>query len=279
MLKLIQALNSLLGLLLTLAIATVVGVAGWFGYETYNAEKWAQSRLVEQEAELEAKQRQLDRLSVDVEEKSARIVALGEDVKAKQKEIDRLATALKLLKVDRRVAQISVLSQQGSAQGGDLVTKFSFVELNENGEPMGDPRVFTVEGDMIYLDSWVVKFGDEYVELGDELRSTSIYLFRRVFGEAQQPTEGFPLDRPDSQPTAYRTGGQPSQFEQQLWNRFWDYANDPGLAEKAGVRAAHGEAPSIKLLPGKRYRVELRSSGGLSVVPDDPQPPSAAPKL
>ncbi|NUQ62135.1 MAG: hypothetical protein HUU20_06585 [Pirellulales bacterium] len=280
MLKLISALNSFLGLLLALVVAAGLGIAGWFGYQNYYAEKWAaQARLAEKEAELHAKQQEVHRLSADVQEKAARIVVLNEDLKVKQKEIDRLQIALKLLKVDHRVAQISVLSQQGSAATDDLTTKFSFVELNENGQPLDNPRVFTVEGDLIYLDAWVVKFSDQYVELGDSLRSTSVCLFRRVFGETQQPSQGFALDQPKSQPVAYRNGGKPTQFEQELWDRFWDYANNPAMAKSAGVRAAHGEAPSIKLVPGKRYRVELRSSGGLSVVPEEEPAGSPPPKL
>jgi len=278
-LKLISALNSFLGLLLAVAVAAGLGIAGWLGYQTYNSEKWAQAKLVQQEAELDAKRQEVERLAADVRDKSVRIVALNEDLKVKQKEIERLQTALRLMKVDHRVARIAVLSQQGSVATNDLVTKFSFVEMNQQGEPLDDPRVFTVKGDLIYLDSWVVKFSDKFVELGDSLRSTSVCLFRRVFGEAQQPSQGFPLDRPQSQPAAYRNGGKPSEFEQELWDRFWEYANNPQMAEKAGVRAAHGEAPSIKLVPGKRYRVELRSSGGLSVVPEVEPAGESGPKL
>ena len=54
----------------------------------------------------------------------------------------------------------------------------------------------------------------------------------------------------------------------ELWRRFWDYANDRELAERAGLRAVHGEAPFIELRPGGRYSVELRASGGLSIRPE-----------
>ena len=275
-LKFIHALNSFLGLILALVIVAILTVGGWFGLKTYYADRWA---MQEVKASLAEREEEVIRLTTDVREKSKQIVALGEDLKVKQKEIDRLQTALKLMKVDHRVARISVLSQQGSAAAGDLLTKFSFAELDRQGQPMDQPRVFTVEGDIIYLDAWVVKFSDEYVELGDPLRSTSVCLFRRVFGEAQQPSQGFQLDRPQSQPLAYRNGGKVSDFEEELWERFWEYANNPSVAKEAGVRAAHGEAPSIKLMPGKRYRVELRSSGGLSVVPEDAPAASTSPKL
>jgi len=68
-----------------------------------------------------------------------------------------------------------------------------------------------------------------------------------------------------------------SDLERDIWAQFWQYANDPTKAETVGVRAAHGEAPFQKLQPGKRYKVLLRSSGGLTFVPED-LPPDALPE-
>jgi hypothetical protein len=121
---------------------------------------------------------------------------------------------------------------------------------------------------MVYVETLVVKFTDEAVESADPFRSTSICLFRRVFGENQNPKDGFVLDAPGGQPVIYRTGGPPSDFEKEIWSRFWDYSNNPDEAAKKGIRAAHGEAPSQKLLPGMRYKLNLRASGGLSIQPE-----------
>ncbi len=249
MLKLIQALNSLLGMLLAVVLVVLLAAGGWYAYQNYYAAKF------ELEAELAASQEEVDRLEKDLE--------------TKRHEIARLGTALKFMKVDQRLARITVLSQSGSAEAGNLSTRFSFVEVDRHGKPLGDPRVFNIEGDLAYIDSWVIKFGDEYVEKGDSLRAASICLFRRVFGEKQLPADGFRLDEEGRQPSVYRTGEEMSDFEKDLWSRFWDYANDPALAQEMGVRAAHGEAPSIQLRPGKSYRIELRASGGISVVPEE----------
>lgn len=201
---------------------------------------------------------------------------LKKQLDALQRENQRLNTALRLLKVDHRVAQIDVLSQEGSAEKGDLATHFTFVELDRDGNALEQPRQFRVAGDLVYIESWVVKFGDEYVEQGDPLRSTSLCLFRRVFGEAQRPVDGYSLDRSGAQPTAYRTGHEPSELEQEIWSRFWELANDPDEAQKLGVRVVHGEAPFQKVVPSKRYKVLLRASGGLSITPED-LPPEAKP--
>ena len=280
MLKTINAVNKLAGTIVSLTILAVIGAGGWYAYQTYFAGKLrAQRELEEREAEiagltrdLAARTHEIDRLGDELTETHEQIDRLELDLEAKQREIERLNMAVRLLKVDHRVAQIDVLGQEGSAEDGDLVTHFSFVEIDDRGKPLEEPRVFQVAGDFIFVDSWVAKFTDEFVEVGDPLRSTSICLFRRLFGETQRPSEGFALDSVGSRPAAYRKGGKMSELEREIWGKFWEYANDPVKAEKVGVRAAHGEAPYIKLLPGKRYKVVLRASGGLSLIPEDLPP-------
>jgi hypothetical protein len=283
--KTLNALNNLAGAVVSLVVLAVIGVGGWFAYQTYFGEKIRAARAIqEQQAKIDgltedlaAREQQVERLGRELTESNEQIDRLQLDLEAKQRQIDRLETALRLLKVDHRVAQIDVLGQDGSAAGGDLVTHFTFVEVDDKGKPLERPRLFSVEGDTVFVDSWVAKFSDEYVEMGDPLRSTSICLFRRLFGESQKPSEGFMLDTVGSRPAAYRSGGKMSDLEQEIWARFWEYANDPKKAEKVGVRAAHGEAPYIKLMPGKRYKVVLRASGGLSLVPEDLPPDAQIP--
>ena len=280
MLKTINAVNKLAGTIVSLAVLAVIGAGGWYAYQTYFAGKLrAQREIEEREAkivglsrDLAARTHEIDRLGDALTETHEQIDRLELDLEAKQRQIERLDMAVRLLKVDHRVAQIDVLGQEGSAEGGDLVTHFSFVEIDDRGKPLDEPRVFRVAGDFLFVDSWVAKFTDEFVEVGDPLRSTSICLFRRLFGETQRPSEGFALDSFGSRPAAYRKGGKMSELEQEIWGKFWEYANDPVKAEKVGVRAAHGEAPYIKLLPGKRYKVVLRASGGLSLIPEDLPP-------
>ena len=283
MFKTIQALNSFLGTILALAIVGLISVGGWIGFRSHFADKFAlmqtEEKLAQSDAEIERLAQDLDDRTIQVEKLDTQLTAsrveakqLAREVQEKIKEIKRLETAMTLLKVDHRLARIDVLSQQGSSENDDLATQFSFVELDKNGNPLEDARNFSIKGDVLYLDAWVVKFTDEYVEQGDLLRSTSICLFRRLFGENQHPSDGFSLDPVGSQPVAYRTDRQPSEFEQKLWNRFWDLANDPQMARKQGVRAAHGAAPYIKLRPDMRYRILLRASDGLSIVPEKAPP-------
>jgi hypothetical protein len=56
-------------------------------------------------------------------------------------------------------------------------------------------------------------------------------------------------------------------FEKALWNEFWQLANDPKLAKSRGVRAAHGQAVSMKLQKDKYYVLEQRVTGDMTIRP------------
>jgi hypothetical protein len=250
----LQSLGNLVRSLAALGFVGLVGTGGYLGYQAYNRHFRLEEDLRKSAEQLKAHEATIGRLTAEIV--------------AKDREIQDLSLAIRLLKVDRRMAEIQVLNQTTDADG-KLKTTLEFVEVNDAGEPLDSPRQITIDGDVIYIDAWVVKYDDKLVESGNPLGSTSICLFRRLFSEDQRPVDGFQLDKVGAEPVVYRHGMQVSKEEQKIWARFWEYANNPTLAESAGVRAAHGEAPSIKLRQGKLYKVELRASGGLSIVAED----------
>ncbi len=242
----LSSLATIFRSMISLLLLGLLGTGSWLAYQAYH---------------------ERDRLGRELQATKAAVERL-------EKENQRLELALRLMKVDHRVAEIEVLEQRND--GPRPQTTFQFVELADDGTPIGDKKVFTLEGDRVYVDAWVIKYDDDLVERGDPLRSTSVCLFRRVFGEFMQPDQGFPLDANGSRPAVYSQGGEMSPIERNIWDNFWQYANDPAKARQAGVRAVHGEAPNMRLEPGNRYKVELRASGGLSIVPEvAPPKPSA----
>lgn len=259
MLRWISAMSGLLWAVAAAGLVAVLGYGGWIGYRTYFAH----------DLQIRERDQALAEKDAELERQRTRIATLHDEVAAGQQQIRRLETAVRLLKVDRRVAQVIVVDQRAAEGDRPLQTDFRFVEVDEEGRPLEEPRVYTIDGDVLYVDAWVVKFADEHVETEDPLRSTSICLFRRLFGEFQEPSQGFVLDAVGSRPAAYSRGSEATPLEQELWANFWEYANDAATAGAAGVRAAHGEAPSIKLRPGRIYKLQLRASDGLSIVAED----------
>lgn len=202
-----------------------------------------------------------------IAEREARIDALSDDLAEAQERVGELEVALKLMKVDTRVAHLDVVEQTVD-EHGRVRTEVEFQEVGDGGRRLGAPRRATIDGRTAYVDGLVIKFEDDYVEGGDALRGTSLVLFRRLFGDEQAPRDGVELDAAGERPAPYADDGSGDDPElAELWKRFWDYAHDPEAAAALGVRAMHGEAPYVELREGGRYTIELRSSGGLSICP------------
>ena len=111
------------------------------------------------------------------------------------------------------MGQIRVLDTGIDQASGRKFSKIEFVELNELGDPVGEPKRFQLDGEMVYVDYWVVKFEDKYVEQADLERGMSICMFNRIFGDLQKPKDGFSLDEPGRRPGNYTRGGVMPEFE------------------------------------------------------------------
>lgn len=277
----IQTVNSLMRTMLAAALVCGLGLAGLWGYRAHQA---GTIELQRKTAELESFRREIDMLAGDLARKkqelaaqSQKIATLQEDIREREQRIVRLDAALRLLTVDHRVARLSVLDQTRDPDTTRWRSRVQFTELDERGEPLDAPHEFEIQGDVIFVDAWVVKFDDHYVREADLLRGTSLVLFRRLFGEHQTPEQGFVLDEVGTRPRIYGTDGATSEFEQRIWSEFWTIADDPARAERLGIRAAHGEAPSIRVRKGKSYLLLLRSSDGLSIRPEDNRNDDAPP--
>lgn len=222
--------------------------------------------LAETRGDLEERTAEVRRLGTELEERAREITRLEEDVAAKARQIEALELAKRLLQITHRVARLEVLAQGATAEEPDRVrTTVRFTELDSEGQPLTSGQELTVEGRRIYVESLVIQFEDRFVEQGDALRGTSLCLFKRLFGEEQNPSSGTALDASGQQPVVYGGDTGPAGLHRALWERFWDYANDPELARELGVRTVQGEAPYVEARPGKSYRLELRASGGLTI--------------
>ncbi len=253
--KLLASISNFIRAVASLIAVGLLSVASWFGYNYYNERDLLQADLQSKTAKLVEQGIEIERLDKDNAEKAKRIAQLD--------------AAVRLLKVDHRLAEIRVLDQSTDKETGKLTTRFQFVEVDDAGQPVGEPKTFAIEGDIVHVDGLIVKYLDKYVEGGDPLRGTSAFLFRRIYGEHQEAAKGYPLDPVGDRPAPYGQGTKMSDVEKEVWTNFWDYANNPAKRAEAGIRAVHGEAPYIKLEKKKLYKVQLRASDGVSIVGED----------
>ncbi|HEX6884633.1 MAG TPA: hypothetical protein VF530_14760 [Planctomycetota bacterium] len=268
-----QSVNVFFRTVVLLALALL---AGWWTL-------FLRAKLGASERDLEARTAELTAARSDLEERRLEIQRLGRELESRAAEIRRLEVVVaeqeqhiralelanRLLKVQHRVARLEILAQGAPADEPERVrTTVRFTELGPDGAPLAPGQELTVAGRRVYVESLVIQFEDRYVEQGDALRGTSLCLFQRLFGEDQKPVEGVALDARGQQPAIYGGDTTPDPVHGALWERFWDYASDPTLARELGVRALQGEAPFVEARVGKTYRLELRASGGLVIVPE-----------
>ena len=100
------------------------------------------------------------------------------------------------------------------------------------GKPISVSRELTLPGQEVYFDTLVIKFDDHFVEQGDPLKGQALMLFRRIFSSTMRPEDGFVIDKEGQPPEIYAGGQAPSDFEKELWKRFWELANDEKLAKE-----------------------------------------------
>jgi hypothetical protein len=256
----ISTINSLLRTLMALVVVGGAGTAGWFGYTAFQERDVVSRELVEAKDRLQKAELEMAGLAAKLKLKDEQIQQLEESVK-------KLEMALRYLKIDHRVARFTTIDQTTDSTG-QVTTLIEFAELDDRGEPIEPAKQFKIPGDTVYIDGWVVKFEDKYVETADLERGTSLLLFKRIFGSGQRPDDGYPLDEIGLAPRAYARDGQVNEFEKRIWNDFWAIANNPELAQQLGIRAAHGGAPSMKVEKGKSYKILLRASGDPTIVPE-----------
>lgn len=292
----LKTINSTIRTLLAAGVVGVGGYAAYLGYNHYNADEIeaqktakqlesyekdladAKKTLETKDAELKKRANELIKKQEEIAERDATILAKDSEIEEhlitideQGEEINHLETAMRLLKVKHRLARLTVVEQEEDPETG-LYTVVEFTEVNDAGDAIEEPRTFRIQGDVVFVDSWVVKFEDKYIEEADIDRATSLILFRRIFGESQKPEDGYALDRPGTRPTAYARGTKMSEFEAKIWGDFWSIANDSARSEELGIDAAHGDAVSMQVKKNKSYSIEARSTGNISFVPNDSPP-------
>jgi hypothetical protein len=228
----------------TLMVVVFLGLfcfLGWIGYTKYVLPGFETEKIRKEMAELQKR---------------------FED---QEKELVKVRTALKLLKVDRRRASLKVLEKGVDPATSEPWFDVEFTEIGTDGVPISTARKFRLKGSIVYVDARVVKFEDKHIEGADELRGASICVFKGLWGDGNERAEHLSLDAEPGVRTAYGDPAQRSEFENKLWENFWEIANNRELQEEMGVRANHGQVNYIEVEAGKTYDINLRSSDGLTI--------------
>jgi hypothetical protein len=185
---------------------------------------------------------------------------LGENKKLKQ--------AIATLTQEEQIGYAKVVRQE--TRDGQLYTTLRFVET-ARGNPLETvlQKEYEIEGDVAHFDALIVTFSSQAVING---KDRSLYLWRRVYGDNQAPSSGFPIEEPGVEPARY--AGLLSRLRlkdrEMFWNAIWELSNDPEALQRHGIKAIYGNAVYKKLKPGLIYVFKISPAGRLipETVPD-----------
>ena len=172
---------------------------------------------------------------------------------------EKLKKAITTLTHEDQIGFAKVVKQE--ERDGQLFTTVKFVET-ARGDILTTvlEKEYEIEGDVIHFDTLIVTFSDQAVMDG---KARSLYLWRRVYGENMNPSEGYDIETPGTHPERYagllRELKTPEQ--QVFWEAIWDLANDPEALRQHGIKAIYGNAVYKRLRPGLIYVFKIGADG------------------
>ena len=248
----VKTVNSAVRTLLMVVVAGGLGYGVWLGYHNYIAPGVAGKQAIAELATLKTEHQKL-----------------LEQLKTLSADNDRMATSIKLLKFDRRAAYVEVL-EKGIDDQKQPYLEVRFTEVDANGDPLGVSKDFTLQGNKIYVDAWVAKFKDRYIEQADALRGAALFKFKRIFGDDEKPSQAQSLESATNVVPDFYQQSVVSDFEKQIWADFHDVCKTPERQDELGLRNLGGQAPYVMAEEGVTYKVTVRSTGDISIAPVKP---------
>jgi hypothetical protein len=180
----------------------------------------------------------------------------------------QLKEAITNLTGEDQIGYAKVIAQE--LGDGEVLTTIRFVETARDDKLKRIlEKEYTIEGDVVYFDALIVKFGDKMVMDG---KMRALYLWRRVYGEKTAPKQGFVIEEPGAEPTRYKDllEALPIKQRQMFWTNIWELANDTDRLKQYDIQAIYGNAVYSKLRPGLIYVFRISPTGQVypEIIPD-----------
>lgn len=194
----------------------------------------------------------------------AGLVFLNQHINRYARENRILKQVISRLEADSRIAEVLVTNVSFDEKTKKELTTIKFLEYDTKGHPT-EPKYFTFPGNIIQFQSLVIRFIDSLVIRNDSLRGKSIYLFWKVFMLDGANTKEFEITKVNQVPEGYKCAKDRNPFEEQLWQKFWEYALNSEVAKKGGIKNAQIEAPGTLFVPGTLYTIKIEHDGGMRI--------------
>ncbi len=172
---------------------------------------------------------------------------------------EKLKQAITTLTHEDQIGFAKVLKQE--TRNGKLYTTVRFVETaRDDMLHRLLEREYVIEGDIVHFDALIVTFDSQAVIDG---KARSLYLWRRVYGENMNPSDGYDIESPDTFPVRYAELTKELKLPDQklFWDAIWNLANDPNALRDQGVKAVYGNVVYQRLRPGLIYIFKIGNDG------------------
>lgn len=179
-------------------------------------------------------------------------------------QVEILKQVISRLEADSRVAEVLVTGVRYDEASKKTVTRIKFLEYGIDSQPL-KPRYFEFSGNIIQFQALVIRFDDILIRNADLLKGKSAYLFLKVFMLDGKNTQEYELSQVNEIPSGYKIQGLSEEYEQTIWDNFWQYALDPKRNPEDGIKNAQIEAPGTMFVPGVLYTIRIEHDGGLRI--------------
>jgi hypothetical protein len=170
-----------------------------------------------------------------------------------------LKESLTRLTLEEQIGYAKVIKQEQNE--GKLFTTLKFIETARDDKSNRIlEKEYTIEGDVVFFDAMIVKFGNQLVLDGKE---RSLYLWRRVYSENMSPKTGYPIEDIGKEPFRYAKLLNKLHLKDRetFWSNIWELTNDPQKLNTFGVQAVYGNAIYSQLKPGLIYVFKINNAG------------------
>jgi len=179
-----------------------------------------------------------------------------------------LKKAISNLTTETMIGYAKVISQEN--RDGRIFTRLRFVETNRSDDYSKVlEKEYEIEGDIVHFDALIIKFSNQMVLDGKE---KSLYLWRRIYGEKMNPSDGFSIENQNEEPKRYSDILEKLSLDErkQFWTQIWELSNDPDRLKKHGIEAVYGNVIYKNVKPHLVYIFRINNVGGLypEVIPD-----------
>lgn len=162
---------------------------------------------------------------------------------------------------DEQQIGFATLKSRSRNELGEVESLVRFVQTAP-GHPdkIVSEELFVVEGEVIHFDALIVKFSDAFVKDG---KGRALYLWRRIHGDDEAPSEGDLIQSPGEAPERYEAITQSLRLNNRpvFWEAIWDLANDPQQLSEYGIKAVFGNAIYTRMEPDKVYLFKISPTG------------------